>query len=631
MPLVRLDKLSVAYGHRQLLADAALTVQRGERIAVVGRNGEGKSTLLGVIGGRIAPDDGERWVQPGVRITTLDQTVPDFSEASVFDTVAGGLAREGARLSAWHEAARAYASDPTEAAAARLAERQKALDADDGWAIEQRVQRMLSRLELDPDADVARLSGGWRRRVLLARALVGEPDLLLLDEPTNHLDIATIEWLENLLMDWEGSVMFVSHDRAFTRRLATRVVDLDRGRLTAWDCGFDDYLERKAAALAAEEEHDRQFDRKLAQEERWIRQGIKARRTRNEGRVRALKQMRVERRARVERQGTVSMKLTEAERSGRLVFETADVSLTLGTTPIVRDLSLRVLRGDRVGLVGPNGIGKTTLIRLLLGQQAPDAGRVRRGTKLEVAYFDQMRAALDPERSVMDNVAHGRQRVTVNGRQVHVSGYLRGFLFPPERLDSPVSSLSGGERNRLLLARLFTQPANVLVMDEPTNDLDVETLELLEALVADYAGTVLLVSHDRQFLDNVVTSLLVFEGDGRVTEHVGGYSDWERRRQAAAAARRPPTGTTRKKPTRRSTGDKPARLGYKETRELAALPGTIETLETEQATLRETINAPEFFGRPHGETRPVLERLEAIDEELARLYERWEALEARSR
>ncbi len=641
MALVRFDSLSLAFGHRPLIADASFAIDAGERVALVGRNGEGKSSLLGVIAGSLQPDDGAVWRRPGLRIGFLAQAVDVPPGRTVFDIVADGLADEGQLLRDWHDAALAMAAEPGAGHERRLAETQATLEATGGWALEQRVETILSKLSLDGDAAMDTLSGGWRRRVLLARALVGDPDLLLLDEPTNHLDIAAIEWLETMLGDFAGALLFVSHDRAFTRRLATRIVELDRGRLTSWDCDYDRYLERKQAALDNEAREAAKFDKKLADEEAWIRQGIKARRTRNEGRVRALEALRRERRARIERRGNVRAALESAESSGRVVFEAENVSLTLGDTPIVRNLDLTVMRGERIGLVGPNGIGKTSLIRLLLGDIQPDSGTVRVGTRLETLYFDQQREQLDIDRSVMDNVADGSQHVSVGGRRRHVAGYLRDFLFPPERLASPVSSLSGGERNRLLLARLFTRPANLLVLDEPTNDLDIETLELLESMVTGFDGTLLIVSHDRAFLDNTVTSLLVFEGDGVVREYVGSYTDWAGRRLADAAA---PTRTSRDAKTatrsdnreRRVTGDSPSRpaksttprkLGFNERRELDALPAQIESLETEQAALQKTINAPEFFSAPHDETRVALERLATVESELETCYARWAELD----
>jgi len=629
MPLLRLDKLSLAFGHRALLDQVDLELRRGERVCLVGRNGEGKSSLLRMIAGEISPDDGERWVRPTVRIAHLAQEVALESDESVFDVVAGGLPEMGRLLSEYHHAAARLAHSHAEADIRRLEELQHELEAAGGWQLEQRVETVLSRLTLDGDASFGTLSGGWRRRVMLARALVCDPDVLLLDEPTNHLDIEAITWLEEFMADYQGALLIISHDRAFVRRLSTRIIELDRGRLSSWPGNYDEYLRRKEAALAVEAEHNAQFDRKLAREEAWIRQGIKARRTRNEGRVRALQAMREERRQRRDRIGKADLRLADGEQSGKLVFEAEDISFAWDGKPVVRDFSTTILRGDRVGIVGPNGSGKSTLIKLLLGELQPDSGRIRRGTRQEVAYFDQQRARLDPDAAVMDSVAEGSTRVTVGGRSRHVAGYLRDFLFPPERLQSPVSTLSGGERNRLLLARLFTKPANLLVLDEPTNDLDVETLELLEELLMDFTGTLLLVSHDRAFLDNVVTSTLVFEGEGRIGEYVGGYSDWLRQRKAAVPAAAS-SGKPKPKPqpaTSAPAAGKPKKLSYKDQRELDALPARIESLEAEQSELQAVTSDPDFYRQEPDTITANLARLEALSAELETCYARWEELE----
>jgi ATP-binding cassette subfamily F protein uup len=488
---------------------------------------------------------------------------------------------------------------------------------------------VLSRLNLDGDISMHALSGGWRRRVMLARALVCEPDLLLLDEPTNHLDIEAITWLEEFLVDYTGALLFVSHDRAFLKRLATRIVELDRGALTSWPGSYDDYVRRKEAQLATEAQHNALFDKKLSQEEAWIRQGVKARRTRNEGRVRALEALREQRRQRLDRVGKVDLKLEEGGLSGQLVFEAEHVDFNYGDTAVIKDFSVRVMRGDRIGIVGPNGAGKSTLIKLLLGELPPTRGQLRRGTRLQVAYFDQQRADLDPAAMVMDSVGEGSQTVTINGRSQHVAGYLQSFLFPPERLRSPVSTLSGGERNRLLLARLFARPANLLVMDEPTNDLDVETLELLEELLLEYQGTLLLVSHDRAFLDNAVTSTLVFEGGGRIGEYVGGYTDWLRQKksvpkpESAARAGKPATATE-------APRAKPRKLSYKDQRELEALPGKIQALEAEQSRLQESVSHAGFYQQPGEAIAATLARLQTVTAELEVCYVRWEALESQA-
>jgi ATP-binding cassette subfamily F protein uup len=633
MPLLRLANLSLAFGHRTLLDGVSLEVRAGERVCLVGRNGEGKSSLLRVIGGEVSADDGELWLRPGMRVAYLAQEATLDSQQSVFEVVAGGLPELGRMIIDYHQAVAALEQSQDEASLQRLAELQHLLEAAGGWELEQRVERVLSRLQLDGDAGFHTLSGGWRRRAMLARALVQEPDVLLLDEPTNHLDIDAITWLEEFMLGYPGALLFISHDRAFVRRLATRIIELDRGQLSSWPGGYDDYLRRKAEQLEVEARHNALFDKKLGQEEAWIRQGIKARRTRNEGRVRALKDLREQHRQRRERSGKADLQLDSGEQSGKLVFEAEHVSLSFGAQVIIRDFSTTILRGDRVGIIGPNGVGKSTLIKVLLGELQPDSGMVRRGTRQQVAYFDQQREQLDPQATLMESVGEGSPRVVINGRDRHVAGYLRDFLFPPERLQSPVSTLSGGERNRLLLARLFARPANLLVMDEPTNDLDVETLELLEELLLEYPGTLLLVSHDRAFLDNVVTSSLVFEGDGIIGDYVGGYSDWQRQRQAAAE-----TPVASPLP-RRDSGDKvspvkpkPAararKLSYKEQRELEALPKRIEALEAEQAQLQQQTADPGFYQRPAEEVAAGLARLETIAAELEEVYARWETLES---
>jgi ABC transport system ATP-binding/permease protein len=598
MPTVRLDKVSLSYGLKPLLHDADLQIRKGERVCLLGRNGEGKSSLLQLITRQVVPDSGEIWVRPGARVASLAQDVSPASDARVRDVVMGGFAG---------------ATDPGD------------------WQAELQVEQVISRLELDADATIGALSGGWRRRVMLARALVVQPDLLLLDEPTNHLDIDAIVWLEEMMQDFEGALLFVSHDRAFVRRLATRIVELDRGRLRVWPGNYDEYVLQKRAALDVEAKHDALFDKKLAQEEVWIRQGVEARRTRNEGRVRALKQLRLQRSQRRERIGQVDMKAQDAAPSGKLVFEAAHVTHAFGAEPVIAGFSSRIMRGDRIGIIGPNGCGKTTLIKLLVGELEPTEGTIRRGTNLLPAYFDQQREQLDPTASIMDNVTRGSgETVTIDGQPRHVAGYLRDFLFPPERLRAPVSMLSGGERNRLLLARLFAQPSNLLVMDEPTNDLDAETLDLLEELVASYRGTLLLVSHDRAFLDNVVTSTLVFEGSAQVNEYVGGYSDWLRQRKSGASAKprapaaAPPAATM----TAARDSAKPRRLSYNEQRELAGMPERIQQLETEQSQLQEAIADPELFMRDPARGAAALQRLQSLALELENAYLRWDALES---
>jgi ABC transport system ATP-binding/permease protein len=630
MSLIRLQGVSLAYGHVPLLDGVELGIERGERVCLLGRNGAGKSTLMKVIAGDVGADAGEVWRRPGLRIAALDQELPAAASLSVFELVAGGLGELGELVNAYHRAATEVARGG-EGALARLEELQHRLEAGDGWRLEQRVETVLSRLRLPAENPVRDLSGGWRRRAALGRALVSEPDLLLLDEPTNHLDIEAIEWMEEELLGFRGGVLFVTHDRALLQRLATRIVELDRGRLTSFPGDYVNYLRRKEEMLAAEAADRARFDRKLAEEEVWIRKGIQARRTRNEGRVRALLAMREERARRRERQGTVQLAVDTGANSGDLVVEAEHVSLSYGPEPLIADFSARILRSDRIGLIGPNGAGKTTLLRLLLGELKPDSGRIRHGTRLAVAYFDQQRAALELEQSVLDNVAHGRESISLNGRSRHVISYLGDFLFPPERTRIPVKALSGGERNRLLLARLFSQPANVLVLDEPTNDLDLETLELLEELLVEYPGTLLLVSHDRAFLDNVVTSTLVFEGQGRVAEYVGGYGDWLRQRPAPQAgapapAVGPAPAPTPTKPTPQGVARK---LGFNEQRELAQLPARIEALEAEQADLHGAVADSDFYRQEPAAITATLERLEALQAELEKAYERWAELEER--
>jgi ATP-binding cassette subfamily F protein uup len=660
MPLLRLIHVSLAYGHVPLLAQVDFEIERGERVCLVGRNGTGKSTLFRVITGEAVPDDGEVWRQPALRIAHLEQEVPADSTATVYDVVAGGLGELGQLLTEYHHAAQSLSRArldlcvPVHRHAAhdgaldRLAQAQAGIEARGGWNTSHKVETVLSRLNLPPDTRLADCSGGIRRQVMLARALVAEPELLLLDEPTNHLDIAAITWLEEFLLEFHGALMFITHDRAFLKRLATRLIELDRGRLTSFPgdfadrneargarqggrgCAFEHYLRKKDELLDIEARHAAKFDKKLAEEEAWIRQGIKARRTRNEGRVHALEALRRARAARLETQGQASLALDSGALSGKLVVDLRHVSFQYGARWIVRDFSTHILRGDRIGIVGPNGCGKSTLLKLILGELAPTSGQVVLGTRLQTGYFEQQRGTLDLEKSVRDNLAEGRDYVMVRGRSKHVVGYLRDFLFPYARLDSPVKTLSGGERNRLLLAKLFTEAANLLVLDEPTNDLDVDTLELLEDLLADYDGTLLIVSHDRAFLDNIVTSTLVFEGDGKVSECAGGYSDWLawRERQAVvpkAAVPRPAAAVEAKS---RDPGSKPRKLSYKEQRELEALPAQIEALEKEQTQLHAAVADPAFYQQPGDKISTTLARLDTVNRELDAAYQRWTTLEA---
>jgi ATP-binding cassette subfamily F protein uup len=606
--LVTLDHVSIAFGHLPLLDEAMLQVEPRERVAVIGRNGTGKSTLLKLIGGELPPDTGTVWRQPGLRIARLEQDVPLSAHRTVFDVVAEGHTHR--------------AGD------------------DEAWLKEHHVDVVLSRLSLPAEAIVDTLSGGWRRRVLLARTLVGQPDLLLLDEPTNHLDIDAIIWLEDFLAGYDGAVMFVTHDRAFLQRLATRIVEIDRGRLTSWPGDYATYLRRKEDALSNEAGEQARFDKKLAEEEIWLRQGVKARRTRNEGRVKALEAMRAERASRRELIGDVRLQVERADSSGKMVFEAKHISKSYHANPlnplnplnlVINDFSTRIMRGDRIGLIGPNGVGKTTLLRVLLGELPPDEGEARHGANVQIAYYDQQREQLDPDRTVFDTIGEGNDTVTANGRTRHVNAYLADFLFSKERAGSPVKALSGGERNRLLLARLFTRPANVLVLDEPTNDLDLETLELLEEELVEWPGTLLLVSHDRSFLDNVVTSTIVFEGGGRVREYVGGYEDWLRQRSTPAKIDRgirlqPDSAKVRLKPAPTSTVVK---LSYKEQRELDALPRRIEALENEQRDLQARVAGSSFYKSSRAEIDAALRRVQTLEQELIDAYARWHALESR--
>ncbi len=627
MILLRCDNVSLAYGHLPLLAHVDFQIEMGERVCLVGRNGTGKSTLLRVITGAAAPDEGKVWRRDGLRIGNLDQEVPPDSDETVFHIVAGGLGELGDLLTEYREAA--HAADAAEPVTLkRIAELQTRIETLGGWNVNQKVETVLTRLGLPADLRLTDASGGIRRQTMLARALVSEPDLLLLDEPTNHLDIAAIAWLEKYLATYRGALIFITHDRTLVRRLATRIVDLDRGRLVSFPGDFENYLRKKEEFLDIEARAAAKFDKKLAEEEAWIRRGIKARRTRNEGRVRALQAMRRERARRLDALGRARFGIDAGEISGKLVVDLRRVSFSYGDEVIVRDLSTGILRGDRVGIIGPNGSGKSTLLKLILGELAPTSGEVVRGTRLQTAYFDQHRRRLDVEKTVRENMTDGSDYVTVRGRSRHVIGYLKDFLFPPARIDSPVKALSGGERNRLLLAKIFTRSVNMMVLDEPTNDLDVDTLELLEDLLADYKGTLLLVSHDRTFLDNVVTSTLVFEGGGKIGEYVGGYEDWARYREriaesAAAAEKEPPSASSVPEPPKTKSG----KLSYKEQRELEALPAKIEALEAEQAELHAALSDETFHGGARDKIAAAAARLETIAKDLEAAYARWQELE----
>jgi ATP-binding cassette subfamily F protein uup len=608
--------VSLAYGHVPLLDHADLVVEPGERIGLIGRNGTGKSSLLRIIEGTARADDGKVWQANDAKLASVPQE-PTFKPGqSVYEAVAEGVGEATQLLIDYHAAAH-------DGNLERMEHLQEMLDAGNGWTLAHRIESTLSKLQLPEDTLVAELSGGLKKRVALARALVIEPELLLLDEPTNHLDIASIEWLEEMLVAFSGAVLFVTHDRRFLDRVALRILELDRGKLASFPGNFTAYEARKAEMLAIEAVVNRKFDKVLAQEEQWIRKGVEARRTRNEGRVRRLDALRLERAARRERVGKVELAVAQGDRSGRLVAELEDVTKRYGDKRVVESFSTRVMRGDKIGLIGPNGSGKTTLLKLILGEIEPDAGKIRRGTKIEVAYFDQFRAALDEEATLADTIAPGSDFVEIDGSRKHVISYLGDFLFPPERARAPVKSLSGGERNRLLLARLFSRPANVLVLDEPTNDLDIETLELLEALLQEYTGTLFLVSHDRAFLDNVITQSIAYEGDGRWKDYAGGYTDWQRAsRKADTVPEPPPRG-------RESPAPKRAKLGFKESRELEELPAKLEALEREQKDLAARLADPAVYQDRSVDVRALNARHDAIDAELTRMLARWEELEAK--
>jgi ATP-binding cassette subfamily F protein uup len=624
MAQLGMQDVRIAFGGPPILDRAGLGIERGERVCLLGRNGAGKSTVMKLLDGTIPPDAGVVVRQTGITVARLEQEVPDDVGGTIFDVVAAGLGDVGRLLSRYHQASHDVGTDASETALRELDRLHHALDADGAWHVHTRVETVLVHLGLDADAQFATASGGRKRQTLLARALVRQPDVLLLDEPTNHLDAETIEWLEDLLIDSGTTLLFVTHDRAFLRRLATRIVELDRGQLVDWGTDYDTYLVRKESALQAAERQWAEFDKKLAKEEVWIRTGIRARRTRNEGRVRSLEALRIERRARRERIGTARLQTQEAERSGRLVVDARGVSLARGERVIVRELTTTIMRGDRVGLIGPNGSGKTTLLRLLCGGLAPTTGTIRMGTGLEIAYFDQLREQLDPDRTVFDSIADGADFVDVGGTQKHVLGYLQDFLFPTDRARTPVATLSGGERNRLLLARLFTRSFNMLVLDEPTNDLDIETLDLLEDLLVDFTGTLLVVSHDRAFLDNVVTGTLVLEKGGTVGEYAGGYTDWVQQRTRVVAVARPPASKRVSPPA--SHNSKKRRLTFKEVNELRVLPEQIDGQERERELLYSSLLDPVVL-RDGPALAHAKARLAALDVSIVALTERWEALE----
>ncbi len=648
MPLLALEKACLAFGHHALLDQVDLQLDPGERVGLIGRNGGGKSSLLRLLANETEPDDGRVWRAPSLRLAYVSQE-PELDPAlTVFQEVSKGLGEISQVLLNYHDTSHLLGESTedrgdrgdegnTEALLLRLQNLQTELEAQDGWRIQARVETAIDKLDLPADAVTGELSGGQKKRVALARALVISPDVLLLDEPTNHLDFSSIEWLEGLLKSFAGTVLFVTHDRRFLNNVATRIIELDRGKLTSFPCGFAEYQRRKMEMLETEATHYQKFDKVLAQEEIWIRKGVQARCTRNEGRVRRLEALRLERAARRERAGTVNLNAEEGSRSGRLVAELEHVTKGYGgDKPIINDFSCRIMRGDRVGLLGPNGAGKSTLLKLILGEVQPDSGSIRQGTKLAVAYFDQMREQLNGEETLVNTISQGSDFIDIGGTRKHVISYLEDFLFAPERARSPVKTLSGGERNRLLLARLFTRPANVLVLDEPTNDLDIETLELLEVMLQNYSGTLFLVSHDREFLDNVVTQVIAFEGDGILREYVGGYEEWARvKREGLQKSLLPPPKQPAAKPSPEAPRVKkhePAarvRLGYKETRELDELPAKIEVLEREQADITRRLGSPDIYRDNPDQARALQERYAALEGELMNYLTRWEELEAK--
>ena len=625
MSLLRFDDIGLEFGDQLILRNAELAIEPGERICLIGRNGAGKSTTLKLIMGTLEADRGEIIAKDDLIVSQLEQSLPEAMDLPITDVVRSGLTQVETLLQEYERRSKLeldkHGLRDLEALHAKI-------DAHDGWHLEQRVETTVTELSLPFDKKMNELSGGWRRRVALAKALVQKPDLLLLDEPTNHLDIATIKWLEDRVYNYPGAVLFITHDRAFLQRLATRIVEIDRGQLTSWPGDYQNFLRRKEKSLEDEAVADDKFDKKLAEEEVWVRQGIKARRTRNEGRVRTLLKMREEREERVAKEGKARIHIEEAEQSGRKVIRARNISYSYGEEKVISDFDIKIMRGDRIGLIGNNGVGKTTLLRLLLGELEPQTGTLKVGTGLEVGYFDQLRQALDPEKSVAYNVGEGRTYIKLNGKDRHVIGYLKGFLFSPKRAITPVKSLSGGERNRVILAKLFTRPANLLVLDEPTNDLDIETLEVLEQKLCEYTGTLIVVSHDREFLDNVVTSTIVFEQDGKIQEYVGGYSDWLRRGHELAVTDNPyEAERKRHEALERRKNRKATKLSYKDQRELDSLPMEIEQIETEIETLQATIAAPDFYAQDAELVQHELHKLSETEKLLEQKIERWSELE----
>ncbi|MGB3726779.1 MAG: ATP-binding cassette domain-containing protein [Glaciecola sp.] len=639
MNLIQIKQGSILFGQPPLLDNADLNVDEKERICIVGRNGSGKSTMLQVLSGEIKLDGGQRIVAGHVNIARLAQDPPTNNDVSIFDYVAEGLAENAKLIKAYHAQANKIATDSSEAALLELQRLQEQLDANNGWQLEQRIANVLTQLELNGDVSLQGLSGGWRRKAALARTLVSQPDVLLLDEPTNHLDIEMVKWLEKTVLGYTGSIVFISHDREFIRNVATRIVDIDRGMVTSYPGNYEKYLAQKAHDLEVQETHQKEFDKKLAKEEVWIRQGIKARRTRNEGRVRALKALREEFKARRNQVGSANIVTTQANKSGKRVFECEDLSYGYKDKLIAKDVNILISRGDKVALIGPNGCGKTTLIKLLLGELTAQSGEVYQGTNLEIAYFDQHRNQLELDKPLIDVIADGKREVDVNGSPRHVISYLQDYLFSPERVNAPVSTLSGGEKNRLMLAKLMLKPSNILILDEPTNDLDVETLELLESLLVDYKGTLLLVSHDREFINNVVTSSLFFEGNGIITQFVGGYndvSDWYAQQQTATPVSLKQANANAIKPVEKTVKDKTSntenkhkKLSYNEKRELEKLPQVLEQLEETLQELQTQVSDGQFFSQDVSVTQPVIDQLNATESALEEAFARWEELESK--
>lgn len=629
MPLLKLDKIAINFGTHILLDEVSLNLEKGKRLGLLGRNGTGKTTLIRTIGGLVKPDGGERWLRPGVKIAWLDQTLPEASNVSVYDVVAGSLSEVGELLKSYHHLTHNFDAANMD----QLERVQEQLEANDGWSMSQRVDTVISQLNLPAEKLMSELSGGWRKRVALGCALVLEPDILLLDEPTNHLDIPAIEWLEKQLQEFRGAMVLVTHDRAFLQKVVNTIVELDRGHLYEFEGSYDRFLRFREEQLAAEEKANALFDKKLAEEEVWIRQGIKARRTRNEGRVRALKALRVERTQRREQVGKANFKVDAASRSGKIVAELEGISHSFADNEVIRNFTTTILRGDRIGLVGANGAGKSTLLKIILGQLEPSSGSVKIGTNLEVAYFDQLRAQLDPEKNLIDNVCGGQEFIEIDGKRKHAISYLGDFLFAPDRVRTPAKALSGGEQNRAILAKLFSKPANILVLDEPTNDLDVETLELLEDILLTFSGTVLLVSHDRVFMDNVVTSLMVFEEKSTINEYVGGYSDWTAKGGRLLSLQEE-NGSDKQEKTKSATKpeaaapkpDKP-KLTYKEQQELKSLPALIEKLESKQAEFEVLVGEADFYQQDSDQVTLTLKEMAENQAELDQAYSRWELLE----